>query len=104
MNDTRFLAALNDALGACGLDLSAPAARSDPAAVEAWARFLSACVERGVSIADPRWGRLEVRTGAEGTRLALPAPGARSDEGDSQDFRVGLSLLMSLLGGRPPGE
>jgi hypothetical protein len=105
MDDTRFLLVLNAALQACGLDPSVAASPRDPAAVAAWARFLSACAEQGVSIADPRWARVELRRGDGGSRLVLPtgARGAPPVDGQ-QDFRVGLSLLMSLFGSDSPSE
>ncbi len=105
MDDTRFLSVLNAALEACGLDLSVPASPRDPEAVAAWARFLSACAEQGVSIADPRWARVELRRRNGVPRLALPSGGpSDAPAAGQQDFRVGLSLLMSLFGSDSPSE
>ena len=100
MENTRFLAILNLALHESGLDLAAPASPTDPAAVAAWADFLRRCVARGVSISDPRWRALEMRSAAGAHRLVLVASPAEADTSadGGADFTLGLSLLMSLLG------
>jgi hypothetical protein len=97
MDNQRFLSILNQALSATGLDLSGPAAPDDPRALQAWAAFLHACVARGATITDPRWQRLIVSNGT--LRLADTDP----EEEESDDFRVGLSMLMSLLEKRQSG-
>jgi hypothetical protein len=99
MDDKHFLDALNRAVGESGVDLSAPATASDPASVAAWAGFLRRAVALGVSIADPRWKRLEAHTrgGVPGLRLAVDA-NPEPAEDDETDFTLGLSLLMSMLG------
>ncbi len=100
MDDARFLSILNSALAESGVDLSAPASPSDPAAVAAWAAFLRRCVSQGISIADPRWAGLEVRGAGKRRALAL-SPGSEpgpQQAGGETDFRVGLALLMAMLG------
>lgn len=101
MDDARFLAIINRALRESTVDLAAPASPSDPRAVAAWADFLRRCVARGISIADPRWRDLVLRSTEGRPGLVLASEG-RTRAGDAQedgaDFTLGLSLLMSLLG------
>lgn len=90
---------LNEAWDAVGLDWRSPPAPSDPAAVAAWARFVAACAQQGVSVGDPRWQRLEVRRRNGRPRFRLPNRDGREPfTPDAKDFRVGLALLVSLLG------
>lgn len=100
MDDRRFLSILNESMDECGLDPYRPVSPDDPAAVAAWAGFLSRCMSRGISITDTRWSRLELRRRQGGATIILPpGTGRRPDpESSSQDFRVGLSLLISMLG------
>lgn len=101
MENTRFLSILNLALHESGLDLATPTSPTDPAAVAAWADFLRRCVSEGISITDPRWRALEMRTAAGAHRLVLvPRPDEvdASPTEDGADFTLGLSLLMSMLG------
>ncbi|HEX5132920.1 MAG TPA: hypothetical protein VFX92_10585 [Candidatus Krumholzibacteria bacterium] len=105
MDNNRFIAALNAALRETRLDPSIPAPAGNPAAVAAWAAFLHACVGRGVSITDPRWERLVLRHAAGRPVLALGDDARAGDEpGEADDFRLGLSLLMSLLGDEDGGS
>lgn len=100
MDNARFLAVLNQALRESGLDLAAPTSPTDPAAVAAWAGFLRLCVAQGVSIADSRWRSLEMRS-HQGSHSLVLAPGhlEREQAADGEeDFTLGLSLLMSMLG------
>lgn len=99
MDNARFLFILNRAVRQSGLDLTAPASPSDPAAVAAWAGLLRRCVADGVSIADPRWRDLEVRSTGGSSQLVLGSEEDESGDGEA-DFTLGLSLLMSMLGGR----
>jgi hypothetical protein len=99
MNDRRFLAILNSVAAEMGTDLlSPPGEMSEAEVVAAWARFLQACLGRGISVGDPRWRALEVRTTAGRPRFHLPEGGGGPDRGDAGDFSVGLALLMSMLG------
>ncbi|MDH4037381.1 MAG: hypothetical protein OEX18_04080 [Candidatus Krumholzibacteria bacterium] len=104
MENSRFLAILNRAARKSGLDLSGPASASDPAVVAAWAVFLRECVDRGVSIADPRWRSLEIRSPAGTPTLALNRDSAEPEGEDETDFTLGLSLLVSMLGRNPDKE
>jgi hypothetical protein len=108
MDNTRFLAALNASIAESGLDLSVPASPRDPQAVAAWAGFLRACVARGVTIADPRWQHLVLRSAGSASKLVLvDADDTDAPDAGEVDFRLGLSLFMSLLGGDvsdPPGQ
>jgi hypothetical protein len=97
MNDRRFLDVVNTVAPSFSAIWDAGAARrGDPASIEAWAGFLSACVERGVSLGDPRWRDLEVRVRAGQPRFALPSARAAAAPLEN-DFSVGLALLMGLL-------
>ena len=63
-----------------------------------WVRFLEICVKEGVSLSDDRWASVAMEQGSEYTRFWLDS---RDQEGGSdEDFRVGLQLLMGLLGTR----
>ena len=104
MDDTRFISVLNRALSESGLDLSAPASPADPKVVSAWADFLRRCAAAGVSIADPRWGELEVRRSGGAPSLVLRRSGASRATDTTVDFTLGLSLLMSMLERNPDKE
>jgi hypothetical protein len=101
MNDQRFLRILNQAAEDAPLTGGTTGGRPDEAgAVAAWARFLHACVARGVSVGDPRWRRLELRLVGGRPRFSLPSdPEAAPPE---DDFSVGLALLMGMLGREDP--
>lgn len=59
-----------------------------------WALFLESCVKKGVVLSDPRWQRVTINSNTPHTSFTLEA----DDEGADADFRVGLQLLMGLLG------
>ena len=104
MNDRRLVEVLNDVAGSfAGIWDAGAARRGDPASIESWAGFLSACVEKGVSIADPRWRELEVRVRAGQPRFTLPPKRAERPPLEN-DFSVGLTLLMGLLNRQPESE
>jgi hypothetical protein len=99
MNDRRFLAILNDVAGEMGPQLFDPGAGpGDARAVATWARFLHACVARGVMVGDRRWHALELRSVAGRPRFALPESGGDAQPDSAGDFSVGLALLMAMLG------
>lgn len=98
MDDRRFAATLNDALASSSLDLFARPDPADPGYIAAWAEFVRACVERGVEVGDPRWGRLTVAMEDGQPHFRLGDESQPRDETDEPDFGVGLALLMSLLG------
>ena len=55
MNDRRFLSTLNQVAESMGFAPLEPASgRSEAEAIRMWAEFLKHCVERGVSVGDPR--------------------------------------------------
>ena len=63
-----------------------------------WALFLELCVKKGLSLADSRWQQLHVEAAAPHTRFSIETSGAPSTE--DADFRVGLQLLMGMLGSK----
>ena len=97
MNDRRFLSILNEVAESMGFAPLEPASgRSEAEAVRMWAEFLKHCVERGVSVGDPRWRALEVHRVGGRPRFHLPSQeGAQAETRD--DFSVGLALLIGML-------
>jgi len=61
-----------------------------------WVRFLEICVKQGVSLSDERWASVAMEQMDKHTRFWLDSPG--DEPRTDQDFRVGLQLLMGLLG------
>lgn len=60
MNDQRFLSILNQVAESMAFAPLEPASgRSEAEAIGMWAEFLKHCVERGVTVGDPRWRSLE---------------------------------------------
>jgi hypothetical protein len=104
IDDRRFVSTLNSVWDELGLDFGNPPAAADPVAVAAWARFLAACAQRGVSVGDPRWRRLEVRRREGRPRFHLPTSPDAQTNATGKDFRVGLALLVSLLGSTPKND
>jgi hypothetical protein len=104
MDDARFISVLNRSLTESGLDLSAPASPGDPKVVTAWADFLRRCAAAGVSIADPRWRELEIRRSGGTTSLVMRRSGSSRTADTTDDFTLGLSLLMSMLEREPDKE
>jgi hypothetical protein len=97
MNDRRFLSILNQVAESLAFAPLEPAAgRSEADAIRMWALFLKQCVERGVTVGDPRWRVLEVRRVAGRPRFRLP-DAARAKTEPRDDFSVGLALLMGVL-------
>jgi hypothetical protein len=96
VNDPDFIRHLNDLSRRNELVLPIVAeGESPPAAfLEDWARFLEACVKRGIKLSDPRWQRLAVASNSPSTRFTLEGDSERSDA----DFRIGLQLLVGMLG------
>jgi hypothetical protein len=100
MEDDQFLAKLNRIalerrLSLPGLDTAPPSAET----VAVWAGFLEACVRGGIRLSDPRWKRLTLSKSQPIARfeLAWVASGA-----PDADFRVGLQLLVGMLGDEGP--
>ena len=63
--------------------------------LEDWGRFLEMCVKEDIPLSDPRWQRVAVQANTPYTRFQLEGGG---DAMPDPDFRVGLQLLMSILG------
>ncbi len=97
MNDARFISILNSLAKERRIKL--PVLRGDerPAssAVAIWADFLENCVKRGVSLSDTRWQRVSIKEVAGCTAFVLEGG---CDPPPDPDFRVGLQLLMGLMG------
>ena len=99
MDDAQFIARINRILGESGSELPfpSPAEVPDGGAVARWAAFLEACVKAGIQLSDARWQQLTVVRHGSVVELELD-PSHNSDTDD--EFKVGLQLLMGLLGGR----
>ncbi len=97
MNDRRFLTILNQvASSMAAAPLEPGAGRTEAEAVGIWAEFLKHCVEKGVSVGDPRWRLLEAHRVGGRPRFRLPT--TEQPKGDTRDdFSVGLALLMGVL-------
>jgi hypothetical protein len=97
MNDRRFLSILNQvASSMAAAPLEPGAARSEAEAIRIWADFLKHCVEKGVSVGDPRWPLLEAHRVGGRPRFKLPSAREPKEE-PRDDFSVGLALLMGVL-------
>lgn len=97
MNDRRFLAILNQAAESMAwAPLEHSERQSEADAVQTWAEFLRRCVERGVSVGDPRWSLLEAHRVGARPKFRLPAEGEKEPDA-KDDFSVGLTLLMGVL-------
>ena len=103
MDDQRFLSRINSISRDHGLMIPAIQEGEPPsgALLERWAQFLEACVKQSISLADPRWQRLNAEARRDHTRFYLE-DGAEPPS--DPDFRVGLQLLMGMLekDGEPP--
>jgi hypothetical protein len=102
MRDEQFIAKLNRVLADLGGDLPSldGSGRPDSKTVAFWADFLQACVRSGVELSDPRWAHLSVVRRGSATELALdPVDKPELDD----EFKVGLQLLMGMLGGQDDG-
>jgi len=97
MNDRRFLTILNQvASSMASAPLEPAAGRSEAEAIGVWADFLKRCVEKDVTVGDPRWRELEVHRVGGRLRFRLPSTAGTKDE-VRDDFSVGLALLMGVL-------
>ena len=61
-----------------------------------WVRFLEICVKQGIPLSDDRWASVAMQQKDQHTRFWLDSPG--DELRPDGDFRVGLQLLMGLLG------
>lgn len=97
MNDKRFLSVLNQVAATMTPALLEPSSgRSEADAITVWAEFLKRCVEKGVSVGDPRWRALEAHRVGGKPRFRLPSTEPLQEE-TRDDFSVGLALLMGVL-------
>jgi len=98
MDNEQFVARLNRILADRKLTLPPldPVAPPSGDVVAQWAAFLQECVRAGIHISDPRWQQLSITRQGPVTQFVLDAP--RPGEPDD-DFKVGLQLLMGMLGG-----
>jgi hypothetical protein len=97
MEDTAFLSKLNSIARLESLKLPFLQNGESPSGefLADWARFLELCVKEGVPLSDPRWKRVTVSSNAPHTRFDLESGESTPDD---PDFRVGLQLLMGMLG------
>ena len=97
LDDEAFVARINEIARRDRLRLPAVKGGELPSTefLAEWAKFLEDCVKQGVALSDERWGRVTVQSKSPHTVFALEeSSGVRVDP----DFRVGLALLMGLLG------
>jgi hypothetical protein len=97
MEDTVFVSKLNSIARDESLKLPFLSTGESPSTefLDDWARFLELCVKEGVQLSDARWKRVTVTSNAPHTRFALDLG---EDDPEDPDFRVGLQLLMGMLG------
>jgi hypothetical protein len=98
MDNEQFVAKLNRILTERHLKLPQLDRTTSPSAevVAVWAAFLRECVKSGIHISDPRWRQLSLVRRGPVTQFVLDAPEAGEPD---DDFKVGLKLLMGMLGG-----
>jgi hypothetical protein len=97
MNDDKFLAILNSITREHRLKLPVLPRDKPPSgdSLTAWATCLEQCIKQGITLSDPRWQRVTIADTKNYTTFALEAG---SNEIDDGEFRIGLQLLMSVLG------
>lgn len=98
LDDHQFLLRINREAARVGQPLPA-LAQSSPEALRVWSAFLEACLRSDISLSDPRWDRISVASREPVTAFEL-AMGAPPEDDDDDDFRLGLQLLMGMLGDR----
>ena len=98
MNDAKFLSILNGVTREHQLKLPVLPRDKPPTgdAIAAWATCLEQCIKQGIALSDPRWQRVSIDSQKKYTAFSLEAG---KDEVDDGEFRVGLQLLISMLGG-----
>jgi hypothetical protein len=103
MNDQRFISTLNTVWHQHGLRM--PVLREDESPssefLAEWAAFLEDCVKKGIGLSDSRWQRVTIATDSPGGEFTLLASAEAQPDAD---FRVGLQLLMGLLGSDEPDQ
>jgi len=96
MDDRQFLSNINKIAAEHRLRL--PLIDESPPSgdvISAWAGFLELCVKRGIKLSDERWARLMIEKQKPVTVFELQGSGGQAPDAD---FRVGLQLLMGMLG------
>jgi len=101
MDDDVFVTKLNEISRDQHLKLPTLRGKELPtsAFLDRWGLFLEACVKKGLSLVDPRWKRLTVHSNSPHAYFSLE--GDDPDHVD-HDFRLGLQLLVSMMGGSEP--
>ena len=103
MDDDVFVSKLNEISREHRLKLP-PLKESElpsSAFLDTWTQFLTVCVKKGLSLSDSRWKRLTVLSNSPHTRFSLEGEGEPPVD---HDFRVGLQLLMGMMGGQEHDE
>ena len=98
LDDHQFLVRINREAARAGQPLP-PLAGQSPDTLRVWGAFLEACLRSGISLSDQRWERVSVSSREPVTAFELGSGGPERDEEDD-DFRLGLQLLMGMLGDR----
>ncbi|MEE9270861.1 MAG: hypothetical protein V3V49_11435 [Candidatus Krumholzibacteria bacterium] len=102
IDDRKFISRLNQISRSHGATLPALKRGESPSGefLADWARFLENCVKQDIPLSDPRWQRVGVQDKTTYTHFMLEL-----DDEDRQDseFRVGLQLLMGILGNEDDG-
>jgi len=98
LDDHQFLTLINREAARAGGPLP-PLAEPSPDTLRTWGTFLEACLRNGISLSDQRWERISVvsRDPVTVFELSSAAPAPADDD---DDFRLGLQLLMGMLGDR----
>ena len=96
MNDRDFIGKLNDLSleGELVMPVLKEGDTPPQAFLERWTHFLETCVKKGIKLSDDRWQRLSIVSNDPVVRFDLGAPESKADE----DFRIGLQLLVGMLG------
>ena len=97
MNDRQFISTLNAVWHNRGMRMPVLSGDRSPSSefLAEWAEFLEACVKKGIGLSDKRWQRVTIQSDSPGHQFTLLAGKESSPDAD---FRVGLQLLMGLLG------
>lgn len=103
MNDDHFISTINEILRENHIALPVIKGGVPPTSddVSLWAGFLESCVKRGVMLSDERWDRVTIQKHKPVTVLALLEAEATT-AAPEPDFKVGLQLLLGMLGNEDP--
>ena len=97
LDDHQFLIRINREAARAGQPLP-PLAEPSSETLRVWGAVLEACLRKGISLSDRRWGQVSVASRAPVTAFHLDT--ARPAQDDDDDFKLGLQLLMGMLGDR----